>query len=113
MALTMSATASPFKQSDRVSVLESAVQELTQLVRELLRSHGPTDIDNIENRRGPVFLDSNEVCERISCHKNTLNRWRKQGKIPSDCWQRTGHRYKYRELWVYGAMARRAGKVGY
>ena len=109
----MSASVSPFKPMDRVSVLESAVQELTQLVRDLLRTAGPRDIDNIEAVRDVVWMDSNEVCARMSCHKNTLNRWRKQGKIPANCWQRTGHRYKYRELWVHGGIARRAGKVGY
>ena len=97
---------------DRIANLEAAYREVVKTLQDLLARTSATDLSSIEAVRGPTWEDSNETCARISCHKNTLNRWRKQGKIPADCWQRTGHRYKYRTIWIHGVIAR-AGKVGY
>lgn len=88
----------------RIAALETAYAELLKLCRTILTQSTPFSLENMESIRGVVWLDSAEVCSRISRHANTLNRWRKNGKIPADCWQRAGFRYNYREAWVHGVI---------
>ena len=107
----MNSIASLIPVETRIATLESAVSELLKIIRALSGPNTviPAPLPNPEDVHGLAWLDSDETCRRISRHKNTLNRWRKTGKIPPSCWERRGYRYNYREAWVHGF----AGKVGF